>query len=390
MRKAGTASACRLPNPVRRIANHPDCPHPSPGVYNPKQRRVVMVGPDMNAMGGMASVVATYRDSGFLDRWSVIFLTTYVEGPAWRRLAAGIRALLCFLMILMRGKVAFVHIHVAQRVSFLRKSLFVLAARAFRRPVVLHVHGAQFDRFYEDSSSMYRRYIDWILDCCTWIITLSDQWLAWFRAHTRNENIIRVYNPVILSDTRPDRGEAPPRNPPTVVFLGRIGQRKGAYDLLHAMANVVAARVPGHLHLCGDGEVEQARQVARDLGIEQHVTIPGWVGADERRRLLGSARVFVLPSYHEGLPVSILEAMSAGVPVVSSPVGGIPDAISDGVEGLLVPPGNPDELAAALMKILADEHLGRAMGAAGKLKVASTFAAGTALKPLDRLYGLLT
>ena len=340
----------------------------------------------MNAMGGMASVIATYRDSGFLDRWSVVVLTTYVEGPAWKRLATGIGALSRFLLMLIQGRVAFVHIHVAQKVSFLRKSLFVLAARAFRRPVIFHVHGAQFDRFHADCNFAYRRYINWILNSCTWIITLSDQWLAWFRSHTRNEHIMRIHNPVILAGSDSAGEEASPSTPPALVFLGRIGQRKGAYDLLRAMACMVAAKVSSHLYLCGDGEVELARQMARDLGIEQHVTIPGWVGASERKRLLHLARVFVLPSYHEGLPVSILEAMSAGVPVVSTPVGGIPDAISDGVEGLLVPPGSPDQLAAALMKILTDEQLGYAMGTAAKLKVTSTFAVETALKPLDLLY----
>lgn len=368
----------------------PDCQHPLPGMKVSKQRRIVMIGPAMDAMGGMASVIATYRDSGFLDRWSVVVLVTYIEGSGWRRFATGIRAFARFFMMLLRGEVAFAHIHVAQRTSFLRKSLFVLAARAFRRPVILHVHGAQFDEYYERGTALSRRYIRWILDSSTWIIALSDQWLAWFKAHTDNRQVLRVHNPVILANNDAAPSLVPAGAPPAIVFLGRIGQRKGAYDLLHAMTRVLDARVPCRLYLCGDGEVEAARRLAADLGIADSVTIPGWIGAEERQRLLHSARIFVLPSYQEGLPVAILEAMAAGVPVVSSPVGGIPDAITDGVEGLLVAPGDPVQLATALIRILADENLGRVMGAAGKLKVRNSFAAETALAPLERLYSQLT
>lgn len=349
-------------------------------------RRIVMIGPAMTAMGGIASVIATYKASGFLDRWSVAILTTFVEGSAWRRLVAGAAAYSRFLGMLLGGRVAFVHLHVAQRVSFLRKSVFALTARAFRRPVILHVHGAQFDRYYEDSNVLYRCYICWVLESCTWIVALSDQWLQWFESNIDNKQILRIHNPVIVEK----RNTAPEKKaqhiPPMVLFLGRIGQRKGAFDLLHAIAQIIHANVPCHLYLCGDGEIERASQLAADLGIADHVTIPGWVDATERRRLLAESRVFVLPSYHEGLPVAILEAMSAGVPVVSSPIGGIPDAISDGLEGLLVKPGHPDQLASALIRLLVDESLAHDMGVAGQAKVSESFAADRALAPLDALY----
>lgn len=344
-----------------------------------------MVGPDMNAMGGMASVISTYKACGFLERWAVVVLTTYVEGPVWRRLAIGLGALSRFLGMLMMGHVAFAHLHVAQRSSFLRKSVFVMAARLFRRPVILHVHGSQFDEYYAGSNRLYRRYIRWIIESCTWVIALSDQWQRWFEQNTGNRQIVRIYNPVLLPAARLST-DAQPDDPPALLFLGRIGHRKGAFDLLQAVAALNNSGVPYHLHLCGDGDVGRARAMTIELGIESHVTIPGWIGANERQRLLASSTAFVLPSYHEGLPVAILEAMSAGIPVISSPVGGIPDAITNGVEGLLVPAGEIGQLTTALRQLLCNPQLAQAMGNAARIKVAATFVADKALAPLDSLY----
>ena len=106
----------------------------------------------------------------------------------------------------------------------------------------------------------------------------------------------------------------------------------------------------------------------------------------QRTELLATASIYVLPSYAEGLPISILEAMSAGLPVVTTPVGGIPEAITDGEEGLLVPTGNAEALSDAIQRLLSDSELREAMGSRGQAKFDTCFNANVVLPQLESMY----
>jgi glycosyltransferase involved in cell wall biosynthesis len=138
--------------------------------------------------------------------------------------------------------------------------------------------------------------------------------------------------------------------------------------------------------MAGDGEIAQTRAAIRTLRIDANVQVLGWVGPGEREQLLARAAVCVLPSYAEGLPMCVLEAMAAGVPVVASAVGGVPDVVTDGVEGLLVAPGDVAALAAALDRLLRADGLRRRMGTAGRRKAETTFSTRLVLPQIEDLY----
>jgi glycosyltransferase involved in cell wall biosynthesis len=131
----------------------------------------------------------------------------------------------------------------------------------------------------------------------------------------------------------------------------------------------------------------QAR--AEVLGVATHVDLLGWVQGEQKTRLLNSCRVYVLPSYFEGLPMSILEAMATGVPVIATAIGGIPEAIDDGVEGYLLAPGDVDGLAERLERLLSDDALAQRMGAAGRAKVERHFSTTAVMPRLEHIYAEL-
>ena len=344
-----------------------------------------MIGPSIDSLGGMASVLATYRDTGLFSRWPVTLLATHVEGPILTRLSASLRAYVLFLGMLARKRVGLVHIHSAQRTSFLRKSIFLFTARLFGCPTIFHLHGASFDSFYARSNSPYKAYIRKTLKSSTRIITLSNYWTHWIRGITDHPHIVRIYNPVIL---RNHAGSTSQRvAPPVLLFMGRLGQRKGTYDLIRAAALLRQWQVACSVVLCGDGEHAAAAQLVQELNLQNVVTLKDWVAGDEKQRLLSVATAFVMPSYNEGLPVAILEAMAAGLAVVSTPVGGVPEAVTDESEGLLVPPGDVRGLASALRRLVEDPALSIRLGNAGLAKVSAVFEATQALEPLNQLYG---
>jgi len=165
-------------------------------------------------------------------------------------------------------------------------------------------------------------------------------------------------NPVRVPTRVPDRAG---RAQVQILHLGRLGRRKGGYDLLNAFAALPEAiRARARLVLAGDGDVEPMRKLAEPLG--SRVRVLSWIDAHERDRLLAESDVFVLPSHAEGVPMSLLEAMAAGLPCITTPVGGIPDVFTHGVEGLLVPAGDSAQLRAAMSTFIADEAARLAAG----------------------------
>ncbi len=125
-----------------------------------------------------------------------------------------------------------------------------------------------------------------------------------------------------------------------------------------------AIRVQLRVTLAGDGQVDEVRKFVRTNGLDDTIDVVGWVGAVERDRLLAESAIFVLPSYSEGLPMALLEAMSNGVVPVTMAVGAIPEVVTDGVNGLLVTPGDPGQVAEALQSLIVDAELRNRLAAA--------------------------
>jgi len=157
----------------------------------------------------------------------------------------------------------------------------------------------------------------------------------------------------------------------TFVCVGRLAPPKGQLLLLDAFAELVAGGADARLVLAGDGELRgaiEARIAERGLG--GRVSVTGWIGSEQVRELLAESRALVLPSFAEGLPVVIMEAMASGRPVISTFVAGIPELVEPGRSGWLVPAGTIAPLVAAMREALAlpTERLDE-MGAAGRARV---------------------
>jgi glycosyltransferase involved in cell wall biosynthesis len=147
-----------------------------------------------------------------------------------------------------------------------------------------------------------------------------------------------------------------------IVALGLLGPRKGTPELLDALGTPAMRELDWEAIIGGNGEVEASRARAAALGLADRVQIPGWVDPATVSALLAGADIFVLPSHHEGLPVAILEAMASGLPVVTTPVGAIPEIVVAHETGLLVPPGAVEALAAALADLVKNPELRARLG----------------------------
>ncbi|TVT47855.1 MAG: glycosyltransferase [Denitromonas halophila] len=314
------------------------------------RKRIIVVGPHPDMRGGIASVLHVYRAHGLFREAQCQFLATTVDGSRFKKLLVGSSALLRFVWLIATGQAGLLHVHAASFGSFWRKRLFVGVARRFSVPVIYHLHSGLFRGFYENKlDDAGRNKARRMLGMCQRVFCLNSETKLWLESVLDAGVRVDVFpNPIEICDVPARRS-----NTSSVLFLGRLVREKGVYELLRAFSPV-CRRYPGlSLVLCGTGPEEAGlRALADELSIAPNVIFPGWVDGARKSELLAEASVFVLPSYAEGLPMSILEAMVANVPIVATAVGGIPDMLDDGACGQLVPPRDEAKLTEALMRAL--------------------------------------
>lgn len=175
-----------------------------------------------------------------------------------------------------------------------------------------------------------------------------------------------------------------------LVTTGRLVWQKGLDYLLAAVASLVKREVSVHLEILGDGELRNALAFSiGDLGLEQHVTLEGAVSAATVLDRMRAADVFVLASHTEGISNAVLEAMAVGLPVVTTNAGGMSEAVTDGVEGFVVPVRNSDALADRIAELARNPERRRTMGAAGRERVEREFSIERQADTFEAVYGSL-
>jgi glycosyltransferase involved in cell wall biosynthesis len=216
------------------------------------------------------------------------------------------------------------------------------------------------------------------------VVVLSPQWEAAIRAIAPAAALVTIPNPVEIPEAR--AGRTSDQRLRDVVFVGRLERDKGIFDLVEAFCPVAQEFPSARLRCAGDGDAAEVVRLAEARGIASAVDCVGWIRGDTKWDLLTSSAVYASPSYFEGLPMALLEAMAARLPVVATTVGGIPSAITHGVEGFLMPPGDVPALSRALRLLLGDDALRRNMGDAAYGRVAREFSTSVVLPKLESLY----
>ena len=252
---------------------------------------------------------------------------------------------------LVRRDVALLHLHSASRSSFWRKSLLAVCARCFGVPYFFHIHSGERVQHYHERWPWWQR--AWARQClhdADRVLLLTAGWQRTFEREFPGLRCAVTRNPVAVGSTLPTAGP-----PERLLFLGRLTELKGAWDLLRALPAVLQRHPGVHLVMAGPGDEEAARALVRQLGLPAGaVSFPGWVAGEAKQAALRAAGVFVLPSHAEALPISMLEAMAGGLVVVATAVGGVPELIDHGRNGLLVPCGDSAALASALLQVIED------------------------------------
>jgi len=347
-----------------------------------KLDHVLMIGPPVDGRGGMSSVAAAYRDQGLFQRMNVHYINTMGGHTPLGKLRAAALALRAFEKFLRAHSVRLVHIHVSSGPSYWRKAVFVLAAQCHRVPVVLHIHGGNFPEFYAESGALTRWCIRKTFAAARKVIVLSTNWIPKVSAFVEAQRCVAVGNPVLAwkSSDRSDRSVR------KFLFMGRLERDKGIYELLEAFVSVLARYPDAELLLGGEGDLDAVMAVIAQKRLANSVHLLGWVVGEEKRQVFERADALVLPSYIEGLPVSMLEAMQCGMPVIVTSVGSVPEVVSHQVNALMIPPGDKAQLADAMMQLASDAGAASRMGEAGRTLFAANFSAELVCQKVAALY----
>lgn len=320
--------------------------------------KVCMVVPNSMVKGGIAAVVNGYRDSRLEKDYNIIYVESYMDGGKLTKLLKGISGYFHFTKVLLIDKPDVVHIHSSFGASFYRKVPFIYMATWAKKPIINHIHGADFDEFYVKASEKKKQRIKKVYGKCSVLIALSEEWKERLSQIVPVEKISIIENYSILhEDALEERLNRPCNN--TVLFLGELGRRKGCYDIPYVVEKVLKENSEARFVLGGSGSPEDEaaiKKICDDKGISDRVIFPGWVRGEQKDRLLREADVFFLPSYNEGMPMSVLDAMGYGLPVVSTNVGGIPKIVHDGKNGVCCAAGFVDGFANGIIQLLEDKR----------------------------------
>ena len=311
--------------------------------------KVLSIGPEFkDHRGGIGAVIEVY--SHYFEVFN--FIGSHKTGSRLFRIYVFSIGFFKFLITLLtKRRIKIIHIHGASYGSFYRKlSYFVIGKYIFRKKIIYHIHGGAFKLFYESSDFFTRFLIKTIFKNSDTIICLSRTWYLYYDQNFKTKKITILPNVIDF----PQHTLIYHKTETIVfLFLGLICKAKGVFDLIEVIAKKRGKYFKKmKLLIGGNGETIQLQNLLKKHQLNDLVEFIGWVAKDKKTDVLNKADVYILPSYNEGLPVSILEAMSYGKAIISTNVGGIPEIVKNKENGLLIEPGNLTQLEKAIDFIL--------------------------------------
>lgn len=345
-------------------------------------KQILFLGVSMKTKGGMTAVLVSYKK--YIE--DMQFVPTWKLGNKFVKLWYAIQAIVrTWFVCTFNKNIQIVHIHGAANASFYRCKIFINLAKKLGKKVILHEHAADFVEFYNSSED--KDGISDTINKCDKLIVLSESWKKFFISIGISANKICVLNNIV---SPPDIKSAERVDDRLhLLYMGEISTRKGAFDLLNAIVAEKEYFKDKIFLRMGGNEVDgNIKGFIKDNCLEDFVSYEGWISGDKKIDCLNWEDVYILPSYNEGLPIAILEAMSYSHPIISTPVGGIPEIISNYKNGILVTPGNHTEIANAIKYYIDNKKEIKLQGENG-YKVVKDFFPDKVFNDLTNIYKTL-
>lgn len=344
-------------------------------------------------VGGIENVVDTLLHSELSDAFEFSVFDTYrVPDPERTPLEKAAYARRLFFSArahIRETRPDLVHIHFCSRSDFWKHAICLLVSRSAGAKTIFHLHGGAFEGFYQGMNAVNKSMTQRIFGVADCVIALSDYWKEFLSQLVSPDKIRILNNPIDCERLSPGM-RAPDPSSPTLLLLGSLGKRKGHYDVLKALPLIVKKHPTVRVLFAGSDEdhraTENLKRLAREDGVGQHIEFLGPVSFEPKVELLRTSTMMILPSYGENMPISVLEAMAARMPVVSTRVGALPEVLEGGRAGLLIEPGDWEALARSINRLLDDPSFAARLGVAAGEKARSMWDVKRIAKRVETIY----
>lgn len=338
--------------------------------------KVLVIATSRKTRGGITSVIKAHETGQQWKKFHCHWIESHRDKYMIAKLCYLIKGFLEYMVVLPFYDI--VHIHISEPSSAIRKCPFMCFAKLWKKKTIVHFHA-----FSPDTTirSKHQNVYKYLFNKADVVIVLSNLWKKYVNeSFYLGDKVKVVYNPctTVSVKTYPKKKQ--------ILYAGTVNNRKGYADLIKAFARIAIKYPTWKIVFAGNGEIGQGKELAKSLQIESQTVFLGWVSGQDKDEIFRQSSIFCLPSYAEGFPMAVLDAWTYGLPVITTPVGGIPDVAIDGENMLLFNPGDIDMLAIQLERMIINNRLRERISAASYEFANHKFNIDTINQQLDDLY----
>lgn len=357
--------------------------------------KICILGPSLSAVSGVSTHLNQLLSSELAEQYEFIHFQVGSQGRNESTLDKFGRLLLgplIFFSFLLRHDPHVVHLNTSlDQKSYWRDLAFMLVARLLQKKIVFQKHGGPLPEHFFESSRALTALFRLALSMPNAIVVLGHEEFDAYQRFVPGQKIVEIPNAIDPGALLRRPLDDEPAGPLHLAYLGRIAENKGIFEAVEALARLVRNGRDMRLTFAGGGPDEaRLKERVRSLGLEGRIRFAGPLFGAEKDALWASAHVFVFPTYREGLPYALLEAMAAGAVPVTTRVGAIPDVMKDGEHGLFVSPKDVDSLVQALARLDDDRALLLRLAQAGRARVLQRYTINQLSAEFAPLYASLS
>ena len=305
-------------------------------------------------MGGISRVIKIWKTEKILKEHNIKYISTVSNSTYFQKLIDLLRSLIKFILFSSKNCKG-IYIHTASRRSLYRKLIFIIISSFFSKKIILHIHPSYFYTFIMNFKGLKKRFILYFLNKIDCYVVLT---------HEMKENIIKLFpqkkvfvirNPINFELMENKYNIARDNN--RLLFLGWYLKIKGVFDLIDAVQILTKEGCDVKLDLYGTYNINRLKNYVKQKEILDRVNVNGWIGDKEKLKALYNSTALILPSYSEGIPNVIIEAMATKTPIIATAVGGLKEILIDRYNALIVKPKNPNDLSKKILEALKNKQL---------------------------------